>query len=402
MTDIAAATDAGDAAILRHDSDFRATKHWVPYALEIDSVGDITARLKALVDDSNLLLPDAGALLERIVVALLTGHVVLTGPPGTGKTTLAKLIATAFNCSANIETATADWTAYDVIGGLQPKVVGDEKFANEVLSPWLGHVTQAVVTCATAVALNTHDPETYPKQAHWLIIDEFSRAEIDKAIGPLYTALSGTDRRIPLWFGDAPERREVWVPERFRLLGTMNSVDTAYVFSFSQGLTRRFQFIYVGVPTPEQVDAEFEAAITQATVWYAIHYGSVDANDADGLQAHRDQFAEDANVQANLARFKSLTRFVRYAEGNRPGWPLGTAQVVDVIKQLIIRQRAKRTDASALDLAVADRVVPQMSGLTRDQIDALDTELSEGHLAVLTRTRAALLQIAESQSTHFS
>lgn len=103
-----------------------------------------------------------------------------------------------------------------------------------------------------------------PHQGHWLILDEFSRAEIDKAIGGLYTALGGGDQQIRLWFEDVPQRQIVWLPKRFRLIGTMNSVDTAYVFSFSQGLTRRFQFIYVGVPDKPQLTTEIKSAALQA------------------------------------------------------------------------------------------------------------------------------------------
>jgi len=51
------------------------------------------------------------------------------------------------------------------------------------------------------MAQHDEDSAQQPAQAHWLIIDEFSRAEIDKAIGGLYTVLGGGDsddrRRLP-------------------------------------------------------------------------------------------------------------------------------------------------------------------------------------------------------------
>lgn len=61
-----------------------------------------------------------------ITAAIQSGkHVILTGPPGTAKTTLAmltsELASQAGWCSGyQLTTATADWTTYETIGGLRP------------------------------------------------------------------------------------------------------------------------------------------------------------------------------------------------------------------------------------------------------------------------------------------
>ena len=88
--------------------------------LESADVTSITERARELADAKHLLLPEVDTLIERCVVALLGGHLILQGPPGTGKTTLAYVLAQAFNATVNLETATADWSTYDVVGGLHP------------------------------------------------------------------------------------------------------------------------------------------------------------------------------------------------------------------------------------------------------------------------------------------
>ena len=81
-------------------------------------------RLEAMARGLRLSL----ATYHQVVAALNSGkHVILTGPPGTAKTTLAQVVGDAAEelgvCAAAtlLTTATADWTTYETIGGLRPR-----------------------------------------------------------------------------------------------------------------------------------------------------------------------------------------------------------------------------------------------------------------------------------------
>ena len=69
-------------------------------------------------------------MIEQLVAAIDAGkHVILTGPPGTGKTTLSFLAAEvaqqAMLCTGYLPTtATTEWTTFETIGGFQPTQEG--------------------------------------------------------------------------------------------------------------------------------------------------------------------------------------------------------------------------------------------------------------------------------------
>ena len=171
-------------------------------------------------------------------------HVMLTGAPGTAKTTLAELVlreaTDAGWCDGyTLTTATSDWTTYETLGGLRPTKSGELEFA-------AGHFLAAI------------------EQDRWLVIDELNRSNFDRAFGQLFTVLSG--QAVVLPFDDvhnkrpialAPEANDsidpsthhvVRIPHTWRIIATMNVFDKSLLFEMSFALMRRFTFIEVRSP----------------------------------------------------------------------------------------------------------------------------------------------------------
>ncbi|MBO1511130.1 AAA family ATPase [Metabacillus bambusae] len=198
------------------------------------------------LDLDNLYFEDKELLLKQIKTALRNGkNVILTGPPGTGKSKLAKQICRMFEADYKMSTATSDWSTYETIGGYKPRIDGTLSF-----KPGL------FLDCFKDA--NTNKPIN-----KWLIIDEMNRADIDKAFGSLFSALTGD--LITLNFqsesGQAlllrpqgsettviPNDYEYIIPKDWRLIGTMNTLDKASLYEMSYAFMRRFAFIPVGVP----------------------------------------------------------------------------------------------------------------------------------------------------------
>ncbi len=140
-----------------------------------------------------------------------------------------------------------------------------------------------------------------PGGGHWLVLDGLNRADMDRAMGALFTAMETRRLRVSLPGDERAATTEVPVPEDFRVIATMNSADRHYLFKlYSEALRRRFAFVEV----PDALDfAREEEVVTRRL---------------------RETF-ERSLVPEEAWVHDLVWRFVRLA---RAAHPVGTASVI--------------------------------------------------------------------------
>jgi len=385
-------------------------------------------------------------LVRRIYHALLAGNVILSGPPGTGKTELARRVpellwqseviagastnplgsatqlqrVTSSAFATRLVTATDEWSVRTLIGGLAPISEGGKP----TYRIQYGHLTQALFAnwaISESNPLGWSAPQRKSVRAPsylsdgderefrgcWLVIDEFNRAPIDLALGEALTALGGSGRlRVPVDGGS----EELPIPQDFRIIGTLNSFDRNYLNQLSEALKRRFAFIEIPPPTRQR--RQEEQAIVLAKAVASITHLS------PAISPGPDDSITWPNV-VSIARLPSGSYSATWATPSLPlatvfgfVWnvfeiiriyrQLGTAQAIALVRQMLIagvvQNLTSREDwVKMADLALCDTIADQLQVLLPDELEVIIGAHAAGSAAEFTaQLNGVLLRLLSS------
>jgi MoxR-like ATPase len=365
-------------------------------------VQDLDEKLKELGRE---LLFDS-TIVKRVYNSLVAGrHVVLSGPPGTGKTELAKRLPSLLwqeifdeltfepeqpiiiqrikeGYYPYLVTATEDWGVRDVISGIEPRLSNnsvqyDIKYGcltRALLDNYEGDDTKIENVANLKRNGYTQDGKQY--KGVWLVIDEFTRAPVDAAFGSLLTTLGG-GKNATLAVQTRNGGVNLPLPADFRIIGTLNSFDRHFLNQISEALKRRFNFI--DVLPPAHSDRNYEQGIALKRALQNLHERKISLIQADNGIYRWENVLEVVPIEVDgLIRYKfnslgddaasqAITSFWRIFEAIRVFRQMGTAQA-EAVYTLLFAAVVMGTDwTTALDYALADTLADQLQVLTRDE-----------------------------------
>ena len=336
--------------------------------------------------------------VDEVITHLTSGkNIMLFGEPGTGKTALSNILLTKLcgeieqpNGSKapnyTIVTANAEWSNFDVIGGISPDDSGGYYFKD-------GYVAEAAKLCEHSIRERG--------KPHYLVIDEFNRANIDEAFGKLFTVFEYRDKQ-PLLTHKETGGAPFMMPPEFRIIGTMNTQDKNTLFNVGFALMRRFAFVEIGLPLPED-----EYHRMPVFVYFKLKKLGLVPDRPEGDELWKfgekcrhfpsrkfDFYDEDGsmyNCHEKLVKFltpgEPPKRGDEVALGVRTFRKIGPALLIDSMVT-IFNSIKKYGPELALDRVIRSNIMPSLEGLERNEIRCMYLHAKEvlGPNSIVTET----------------
>ena len=339
-------------ALYAPSQDVESIAHHIPRLLDLNA-----HRLREYVEAfSGLIFPIE--VYSQIASALNYGkHVLLTGPPGTGKVNLAQAIGEyvvqqQMSCGLTLTEAAANWTASDTIGEYVP-----DQTQTFLFRP--GLFIEAI------------------RQGNWLIIAEMHRTKPDIVFGELLSVLAGRTTTLPFHVNRAsmkvipPHERlgetdeeylQAWlkvtrntndyvVHPNWRIIGTLNRFNDSYLAAITSDVSRHFVSISIEIPAP---------AVYRQLLEYWLHPLAL----------------EDEHEQQTLLVLNRLidekSPLMRYR-------PIGPALIREMIRYLgarLMQESINSRIEKILPEALSLHIVPQLIGLDPQAIFEIYTQVS--------------------------
>jgi MoxR-like ATPase/predicted RNA-binding protein len=307
-------------------------------------------------------------VIMQILISVLSGrHVILAGPVGTGKTTLAKLVSQLFwekdgynGYYSEIYTATTEWSSYEVIGGMVPRIKNNLPTYEIVL----GCVSETIINNWSKS--QEHRVATIRDQKKfkgtWLVIDEFNRADIDKVFGQLFTSLETRILRVPVIEG--PKIFEdVKIPLDYRIICTLNTADKHYLFKLSDALKRRFAYIELFPPTREEREKEIYYAIRNGLDELALDFSNLVVINYDTKIIDRDK--SDKKMLSIIDKAYDIFDVIRMIK------PLGTAILKSIYQSLLVGVKLTNDYEGSLDISINSNLIPQLESMSLTSLESI-------------------------------
>ena len=291
----------------------------------------------------------------RILIHLDAGkHVILVGAPGVGKTMLAKRILKIYGKIKTgkdylLSIATAEWSRQHVVGSLDLEDKWNPGFVSEAA-----------------------------KEGQWLLIDEFNRADINKAFGEMFLALE--DHKIPLSSKEKEITGSISIPDEFRIIGTMNDYDKNLLLTeLSYGLITRFAFVDIK-PDEKKEEESVKKQIIE--------------NNLELTEKDWDSCSEE------------IKKFFEFTKKVREWRMIGVRTTIDVIRYMIygsknLNDKSKKK-LNYLDEALCDYLLPQFDRLDKKTIEETENASKKMKVTRFTEGLAKMRKDLERMSNFYS